>query len=193
MGVEAQLIPFDELGPVHDNQVVIGEVLGIYRGFWANAGEGELGTHSIDGLFLPGAPLLDSEGQIVPMGLLDNGVGGSGTGAIVSGQLFIESMTIEGVATPFSLTTRIRDFDPTRVKIVSVTSGLDPLLTTGDEPVIVSESTPGRLQLTDYGSDRHGEGTFVTVIARSVATPWSGTAGMRSDAPLRAVCISSGC
>ena len=50
MGVEAQLIPFDELGPVHDNQVVIGEVLGIYHGFWSNAGEGELGTHSIDGL-----------------------------------------------------------------------------------------------------------------------------------------------
>ena len=112
MGIEARLVPFDELGPVGSDQVVIGEVLGIHRGFWSNPGEGDLGTHGIDGILLPGATLVDSQGQPVPLGLLDNGVGGSVTGAFVSGQLFIESIAVDGVATPFSLTTRIQDFDP---------------------------------------------------------------------------------
>ncbi len=111
MGIEARLVPFDELGAIGPDQVVIGEVIG--RGFWSNPGEGELGTHSLDGLLLPGASIVDSQGQPVPMGLLDNGgVGGSVTGAIVGSHLFIESMTIEGESTSFEFVTRIQDFDP---------------------------------------------------------------------------------
>jgi hypothetical protein len=111
MGIEARLVPFDELGPIGSNQVVIGAVFGIHRGFWSNSGERELGTHSLDGILLPGVSIVDSQGQPVPMGLLNDGIRGSVTGALVSGQLFIESMTIEGVVTPFELTTRIEDFD----------------------------------------------------------------------------------
>jgi hypothetical protein len=111
-GTEARLVPFDELGDVDDNQVVIGAVVGIHRGFWTNAEEGEIGNHGLDGFILDATDLTDASGRIVSEALLESGVGATVTGALVSGNLYIQNIQLQGTATAWSFTTRIQDFNP---------------------------------------------------------------------------------
>lgn len=111
-GSEARLVPFDDLGSVGGDQVVIGEVFGIYRGFWSNPEEGELGTHGLDGVLLPSSRITDAAGRDVSAALLESGVGATVTAALVSGTLFIENVTLQGEVTEWTFTTRIQDYNP---------------------------------------------------------------------------------
>jgi len=111
-GSEARLVPFEELGTVGDDQIVIGAVIGIYRGFWSNPEEGEIGTHSLEGILLDTTELTDLTGQHVSEALLERGVGATVTGALVSDRIFIQRIELQGEATSWSFSTRVQDIHP---------------------------------------------------------------------------------
>lgn len=111
-GSQARLVPFEELGSISDDQVVIGSVVGIYRGFWTNPQEGEIGNHGLDGFILDGTSLTDASGQGVSRALLESGVGATVSGAIVGGNIFIQDIQLSASATTWSFVTRIQDFHP---------------------------------------------------------------------------------
>ena len=151
-GSEARLVPIDELGPVRDDQIVIGEVIGIYRGFWTNPEEGELGTHGLDGILLDNTVLVDATGQTVSQALLESGVGATVTGALVSGNLFIQEIQLQGEAMAWSFVTRIQQFDPHGNWIQFEES--DPLLIDRDAEVFDHFGGPASLQFIQELFDR---------------------------------------
>ena len=110
LGTEARLSEFGAVaGP---DQVIVGEIAGIHRGFWLNFDGTEMATHSMDGYRLPETIIRDQSGAEVPMSLLVPGTELEIVGKLVGqSELFLTEVTVLIEFTSFDITGRIQGID----------------------------------------------------------------------------------
>ncbi len=112
VGIEARLIDWPALVQPGPNQVIMGSIADIYRGFWVSSQPPTIGPRTLNGVLSNKTLFRTPDGQRIPQAHLDWGVTAEMSGVVARDEFILREIVVQNFVRPFEITTRINTIQP---------------------------------------------------------------------------------